>query len=96
LLDGYRVSVRKACSVVMVSRTVFQYVEHKRDDRAVRKRIREIAETRVRYGFWRIQVLLRREGWKDNHKRTYRIYREEGLNLRSKRPETKKGSGLSY
>lgn len=90
LQDGYRVSVSSACSVVMISRGVFHYVEHKRDDRAVRQRMREIAETRVRYGFWRIQVLLRREGWTDNHKRTYRIYREEGLNLRSKRPRRSK------
>src|SRR5690606_33065190 len=34
----------------------------------------------------RIVVLLKREGWKDNHKRVYRIYKEEGLNLRVKRP----------
>jgi putative transposase len=33
---------------------------------------------------------LRREGWRDNHKRTYRIYKEEGLNLRSKRPRRNK------
>jgi hypothetical protein len=33
------------------------------------------------YGFECIQVLLRREGWRDNHKRTYRIYKEDGLNL---------------
>lgn len=46
----------------------------------------EIAQTRVRYGFWRIYILMRREGYKDNHKRLYRIYKEEGLNLRSKRP----------
>ncbi|MGQ0543260.1 MAG: IS3 family transposase [Blastocatellia bacterium] len=90
LLDGYRVSERRACSVVMVSRTVFHYVEHKRDDRGIRKRIREIAETRVRYGFDRIHILLKREGWTDNRKRTYRIYREEGLNLRSKRPRRSK------
>ena len=93
LLDGYRVSERKACSVVMLSRTVFHYTVHpKRDDRAIRQRIREIAETRVRYGFDRIQVLLRREGWTDNHKRTYRIYKEEGLNLRSKRPRRSKAA----
>jgi putative transposase len=35
---------------------------------------------------WRIHVLLRREGWIINHKKTYRIYLEEGLNLRRKRP----------
>lgn len=49
-------------------------------------RIREIAETRVRYGYLRIYVLLRREGWRVNHKRVYRIYCEESLNLRRKRP----------
>lgn len=48
--------------------------------------MREIAQTRIRYGFWRIYVLMRREGHADNHKRLYRIYKEEGLNLRSKRP----------
>ncbi len=85
LKNDYGVSERKACGVVMVARSTIHYEVKKREDRAVRKRIREIAETRVRYGFWRIHVLLRREGWKDNHKRTYRIYREEGLNLRSKR-----------
>jgi putative transposase len=49
-------------------------------------RIREIAETRVRYGYRRIHILLRREGWRINHKRTYRIYCLEGLHLRRKRP----------
>jgi putative transposase len=91
-LAAYRVSERRACAVVMLSRTVFHYLDHKRDDRAVRQRIREIAETRVRYGFPRIQILLRREGWGDNHKRTYRIYKEEGLNLRSKRPRRSKAA----
>ena len=44
-------------------------------------RLKEIAQTRVRYGYRRIHVLLRREGWEINHKRVYRLYREEGLNL---------------
>jgi len=48
--------------------------------------MKEIAMTRVRYGFWRIYILMRREGFTDNHKRLYRLYRLEGLNLRSKRP----------
>ncbi len=46
--------------------------------------MKEIAAARVRHGMWRIYILLRREGYKDNHKRIHRIYKEEGLNLRSK------------
>jgi putative transposase len=56
----------------------------------LRMRMKEIAAVRVRYGFWRIYILLRREGFMDNHKRMYRIYKEEGLNLRSKRPRRSK------
>jgi putative transposase len=52
--------------------------------------MRDIAEARVRYGHERILVMLRREGWKDNHKRTHRVYKEEGLNLRTKRPRRSK------
>ena len=75
---------------VFASLPVYRYLDQPRDDRAVRQRLKEIAETRVRYGFARIHILLRREGWRDNHKRTYRIYKEEGLNLRSKRPRRNK------
>jgi putative transposase len=55
-------------------------------------RMKEIAAVRVRYGFWRIYILLRREGFMDNHKRMYRVYKEEGLNLRSKRPHRSKSA----
>ena len=51
------------------------------------KRIKEIAETRVRYGYRRIHVLLRREGWCVNAKRVWGLYREMGLQLRSKTPK---------
>jgi len=54
--------------------------------------MKEIAAVRIRYGFWRVYILLRREGFKDNHKRVYRIYKEEGLNLRTKRPRRSKAS----
>lgn len=54
--------------------------------------MREIANTRIRFGFWRIYVLLRREGWKVNHKRIYRLYKAEGLNLGTKRPRRRKAA----
>ena len=54
--------------------------------------MQEIAQVRIRYGFWRIFILLRREGWKDNHKRVHRLYKEEGLNLRTKRPKRNKAA----
>jgi len=92
LLAEYRVSERRACPTVFLHGSVYGYVDQPRDDRAVRQRMKEIAETRVRYGFERIYVLLRREGWRDNHKRTYRIYKEERLNLRSKRPRRNKAA----
>ena len=49
----------------------------------MRMRIKDIAQTRVSYGYRRIHVLLQREGWKVNHKRVYRL---EGLTMRPKRP----------
>jgi putative transposase len=64
----------------------------KRDDNLIRMRMKEIAAVRIRYGFRLGYILLRREGFKDNHKRVYRIYKEEGLNLRIKRPRRSKAS----
>lgn len=70
----------------------FYYQHHRREDAALSSRVREIAITRVRYGHWRIYTLLRREGWRDNHKRVYKVYKEERLNLRSKRPRRNKAA----
>ena len=47
---------------------------------------------RIRYGYRRIHVLLRREGWKVNHKRVHRIYCLAGLNLRAKRPKRRRAA----
>ncbi len=76
----------------MIHHSVYYYQHHRREDTALRSRVREIALTRVRYGHWRIYTLLRCEGWCDNHKRVYRVYKEEGLNLRSKRPRRNKAA----
>ena len=57
-------------------------------------RILEITETHVRYGYRRVYVLLRREGGCDTHTRVYRLYREQGLSLRHKRPRRNKPARL--
>ncbi len=92
LIDHYRVSERQACQVIQIGRTSYRY-QHIRDEQVpLRMRINEIARVRVRYGYKRIYVLLRREGWRINHKRVYRIYCEEGLNLRAKKPKRRRSA----
>jgi putative transposase len=76
------VSERRACRVLGFCRTSHRNQSHRKDDRAPWLQIVEIAETRIRYGYRRVQSLLRREG----SRVTYRIYCEEGLQLRRKRP----------
>lgn len=49
-------------------------------------RLKELAGVRVGYGYRRLHIMLQREGWRINHKRVYRLYREEGLGLRKKPP----------
>jgi putative transposase len=90
LSHDYQVSLRKSCRVIQLAHSVMYYKAHRRNDQALRQRMRDIAEARVRNGHERIFIMLRREGWRDNHKRTYRDYIEEGLNLRTKRPRRSK------
>lgn len=97
LLDDYRVSERRACRVVLLSHSTWTYhAVRQRSDGPLALRIREVAETRVRYGMWSTYVLLRREGWKDNHKRVHRIYKAEGLNLGSKRPRSSRAAAHAW
>jgi len=70
---------------VDLSRTVYGYRHHRDDDVILRHRLRELAAQRRRFGSPRLHVLLKREGLVINHKRTERIYKEEGLALRRKR-----------
>lgn len=92
LIERYRVSVRRACAVVKQWRPGWYYQARDKGDAPLLKRIEEIAATRVRYGYRRIFVLLRREGWKANHKRIYRLYKQAGLHLRRKRPRRRKAA----
>jgi putative transposase len=68
-----------------VARSSYRYRSAAADQTALRLRLRDLAAARVRYGYRRLHILLRREGWRVNHKRIYRLYREEGLGIRVKR-----------
>jgi putative transposase len=72
------------------SRSVQYYQSVKDPKQALRGRMREIAQTRVRYGYRRIHVLLKREGWQLGKNQAYRLYSEEQLQLRSKLPRRRK------
>jgi putative transposase len=82
---GFRVSERRACRLAGVARSSYRYRSQAADQTALRLRLRDLAAARVRYGYRRLHILLRREGWHVNHKRIYRLYREEGLGIRVKR-----------
>jgi putative transposase len=82
----YGVSEREVCQLLQCRLSVYKYKSRRDEQAALRMRIRDIAQARVSYGSRRIHILLRREGWKVNHKRVYRLYRLEGLTMRPKRP----------
>ncbi len=67
--------------------STYHYRGKRRSQAALIGRIKEIAATRVRYGYRRIHVLVRREGWPVNEKRIYRLYRDLGLPLRNQVPK---------
>ena len=80
-----RLSERRACGLVEIDRSSARYRPRGSDDGVLRRRLRELAHERRRFGYRRLHVLLMREGWKVNHKRVYRLYREEGLLVRQRR-----------
>ena len=82
--EGYRISERRACRVTRLNRGTFRYRSHKDPRTALRMRIREIAQARVRYGYRKIRVLLNREGWGVGKSLMQRLYREEGLGLKQR------------
>jgi putative transposase len=84
--DEWQVSIRRACRAFLVDTSSYHYKPCRRGQAEVEQRIREIAETRMRYGYRRVHVLLLREGWMVNIKRTRRIYVASGLQLRAKTP----------
>ena len=82
--EAYQVSERRATRLMKLDRGTYRYRSRKDGQEALRQRLKELASTYVRYGYRRLTVLLRRQGWKVNAKRIYRLYTEEGMLVRTK------------
>lgn len=89
VVEALGLTQRQACRLVSLWRSSFQYRSRRPDDAALRKRMREIAEQRKRFGSPRIGVMLKREGWVVNHKKIERLYAEEKLVLRRRKRRKK-------
>jgi len=90
LCGHYGTSHRRACQLVRLRRSVLYYRSIKDPKLGLRSRMHELARARVRYGYRRLHVLLRREGWSLGRNQAYRLYCQEALQLRSKLPRRRK------
>ena len=91
--ERYRVSERRVSMTFRFNRSSLQYTARRNElNEVLRVKIKELAATRVRYGYRRLSVLLRREGWKVNDKRVHRLYCQEGLSLRAKATKRRRRS----
>jgi putative transposase len=77
-------SQRRACDLAGIDPRVYRYRSRRLDDEALRVRLRELASERRRFGYRRLHILLKREGFRVNWKKLYRIYREERLIVRKR------------
>lgn len=77
---GY--SQRRACQLVGIAPKTYRYSSRRPDDGTVRSRLRALAGERRRFGYRRLHILLKREGVHLNHKKLFRLYREERLGVR--------------
>jgi putative transposase len=84
LMTVFQVSQRRACRLVGLGRSTYWYRSQAQDQSALRLRLKELAAVRVRYGYRRLTILLRREGWPVGQRRVYRLYRQENLLVRTK------------
>ncbi len=75
-------SERRACKAIGCCRMTIRYESRRPDDRDLRERMKAIAHERRRFGYRRVHILLKREGYVVNHKKLFRLYREEKLAVR--------------
>lgn len=83
--SSFGLSERRCCILLNLHRSTCRYKPKRKDDDILRSRLKVLSEDRRRFGYKRLHTLLVREGFKVNHKKVYRIYKEEGLVLRRKR-----------
>jgi len=92
----YGMSERHACRLLGLGRSTHRYGARKAErDLALRKRLKELAAKRMRFGYRRLTAMLAREGMAANHKRVYRLYREEGLAMRIRQRRRIRWSGVA-
>jgi len=83
VVKQYERSERHACRLLEISRSSYRYrVQNPERDQELRARLKEVAVKRMRFGYRRLTAMLVREGMRVNHKRIYRLYREERLAMR--------------
>jgi putative transposase len=75
-------SQRRACSLLFFDRSVGRYKAKPKDNQHLKSKIISIAHERKRFGYRRIHIMMKREGYKVNHKKIYRLYKEIGLKIR--------------
>jgi len=79
-----RYNQKRACALAGIDPRVYRRVPKRPADIELRSRLKELSSERRRFGYRRLHILLKREGWHVNWKKLYRIYREEGLTVRKR------------
>jgi putative transposase len=85
MMGAFNITAQRACQVIRLGRSTFYLKSRAKDQTPLRTRLRELAAARPRFGYPRLHVMLRREGWHVNIKRVYRLYKLEGLHVRYER-----------
>jgi putative transposase len=85
VMAEHHLSQRRACGLIGITRRALHRVPAEDRNRELRQRLRALAEERRRWGCPMLYRVIRREGFRVNHKRIERLYREEGLSLRRRR-----------
>jgi putative transposase len=91
----FELSERRACALVGLGRSTCRYRPRRPDWPALRDRLRALAGERRRFGYRRLYVLLRREGFLVNRKRIYRLYTQDGLTVRRRKRRRRMPRGVS-